>query len=53
MARVAATAPDPSMPGFPLMFTLLEAGANMNPQARLKILSTLLLGVRPPLALCL
>ena len=31
MARVSATAPDPSVPGFPVIFTLLEDGANTTP----------------------
>ena len=53
MAGVAATAPDPIMAGFPGVFTLLKSRANTNPQARLERLSTLKLGDRPTLLVCL
>ena len=35
VAGVAATAPDPRIPGFPGKFSLLKAWANTTPQARL------------------
>ena len=53
IAGVAATALDPSIPGFPFIFTLLEDGANTTPQLRLERLATLLLGESPPLMVCI
>ena len=48
MAGVAATAPDPSVPGFPGIFALLEDGAHTTPQSRLERLATLPLGDKLP-----
>ena len=42
-------APDPGIPGFLEMFTLLKAGSSTTPQPRLERLATLPLGERPPL----
>ena len=53
MAVVAATAPNPSVPRFPGIFTLLEDGENMTPQLRIEKIETLPLGERPPLVVCL
>ena len=53
MAGVAATAPDPSIPSFPVIFTLLEDGVNTTSRLWLKRLATLSLGERPPLVVCL
>ena len=49
MDGVAATAPNPSVPGFPGIFNLLEERANTTPQLRIHRLVTLQLGERPPL----
>ena len=53
MARVLAKAPDPSIPHFPGIFTLLEDRGNTTPRLRLKRLETFPLGERPPLVVCL
>ena len=53
MARVVATAPNPRIPEFPGIFTLLMAEANTTPQVGLERLTTLPLGERPPLVVCL
>ena len=53
MAGVAANVPDPSIPGFPGIFSLLEEGAHTTPRSRLERLVTLPLGERPPLEVCL
>ena len=53
MAGVAATEPDPSIPGFLGIFTLLEDGANTTPRSRIERLATFPLGERPPLMVCL
>ena len=53
MARVAATAPDHNVPGFPGIFALLEEGAHTTPRLRLERLTTLPLGDRSPLVVCL
>ena len=53
MDGVAATVPNPSVPGFPVIFTLLEDRANTTPRLRLERLATLPLGDRPPLVVCL
>ena len=53
MEGVAATAPNPSVPGFPGIFTLLEYGANTTLKSLLESLATLLLEGSPPLMVCL
>ena len=53
MAGVAATSPNPSVPGFPGIFSLLEDEANTNPRSRLERLAILPLGEMPPLVVCL
>ena len=53
MAGVAATEPDPRIPGLLGIFTLLEDGANTTPRSRLKRLATLPMGESPPLVVCL
>ena len=53
VARVAATAPDLSLDGFPGILTLLKTRANTTPKARLECIITLPLGKRPQLVVCL
>ena len=53
MAGVAARSPDPSVPGFLSIFTLLEDGVNTTLQLWLERLANLLLGERPPLVECI
>ena len=53
MARLAVTTPNPSVPGFLGIFTLLEDGANTTPRSRIERLATFPLGERPPLMVCL
>ena len=49
MDEVAATAPHPSIPGFPGVFILIEDRDNTTPRSRLERLTTLPLGEKPPL----
>ena len=44
---------NPSIPVFPDIFSLLEDGANTNPQSRMERLATLPLGERLPIVVCL
>ena len=53
MSRVAVTATNPSIPGFPDIFALLEEGAHPTPRSRLEKLATLPLGDMPLLVVCL
>ena len=53
MDGVAETAPNPSVPGFPGIFTLIEDGLNMTARLSLERLATFPLGEWPPLMVCL
>ena len=53
MDGVASTAPDPIIPVFLKIFTLIEDRSNTTPQARLERIAALPLGKSPPLVVCL
>ena len=53
MTGVAATAPNSSLPGYPVILFLLEDGTHTTPCLRLERLGSLPLGERPLLVVCL